>query len=69
MPCCMRCAVTGFYDAVRQYILHTVSSTFQTLPKASLAVSLKSDGATLDNLVNCWLCARTWRSQAYLSRL
>lgn len=43
--------MTGFYEAVRRYILQSVSTTFQTLPKASLSQSLKSDGTTLDNLV------------------
>lgn len=44
--------MAGFYEAVRRYILQSVSTTFQTLSKASLAQSLKSDGTSLDNLVS-----------------
>lgn len=44
--------MAGFYEAARRYILQSVSSTFQTLPKATLAQSIKSDGTSLDNLVS-----------------
>lgn len=46
------CAVVGFYDAVRRYILHSLLNTFQQLPKTQLSQSLKADGATLDDLVS-----------------
>lgn len=52
--------VTGFYEAARRYILQSVSSTFQTLPKATLAQSIKSDGTSLDNLIADKIAGDGW---------
>jgi translation initiation factor 3 subunit K len=52
--------INGFYEAVRRYILQSISTTFQTLSRASLSQSLKSDGATLDNMIADKIASSGW---------
>lgn len=43
--------VPGFYDSVREYVLHTLGITFQRVSKRVLADCLKLEGQSLDDLI------------------
>lgn len=43
--------VTGFYDAIRTFILHVVSLTFQRIPKKTLSEYLRLESGSLDAVV------------------
>ena len=45
--------VVGFYDAVRDYIVYLIESTFQKVSTANLAQSVRLEGASLDSMVSC----------------
>jgi hypothetical protein len=44
-------AVPGFYEAIRSYILHSLSTTCQKVSKQVLSESLRMEAAALDSLV------------------
>lgn len=44
--------VVGFYDAVRDFIVYLIESTFQKVSAGTLAQSVRLDGASLDSLVS-----------------
>ena len=43
--------MVGFYDAVRDYIVYSLASTFGKLSVAALGQALRTEGTSLDNLV------------------
>ena len=43
--------VVGFYDAVRDFIVYLIESTFQKVSTATLAQSVRLEGASLNSLV------------------
>ncbi len=69
--------VVGFYDAVRDFIVYLIESTFQKVSTATLAQSVRLEGASLNSLVrtatwsttNVHLCHCFAHRLAYLRRL
>eukprot|EP00798_Chlamydomonas_sp_ICE-L_P020020 gene20020-26736_t len=56
--------VPGFYDAVRAYVLHTLSISFQRVPKSVLGEYLQLEGASLDNLIKDKCANAGWSVQS-----
>ena len=47
--------VVGFYDAVRDFIVYLIEATFQKVSTATLAQSVRLEGASLNSLVRTWM--------------
>ena len=43
--------VVGFYDAVREFIVYLIESTFSASSTSNLAQAVRLDGSSLENLV------------------
>lgn len=55
--------VSGFQEAVRTYIQHTITMTYTKVPKSVLGQSLRLDGATLDSYVTGKCSSAGWSVQ------
>ena len=55
--------VVGFYDAVRDFIVYLIESTFHKVSTATLAQSVRLEGASLNSLVRI----ATWSPEMFVS--
>lgn len=51
-----RVQVPGFYDAIRSYVLHSISITFRKVSKQVLGDWLRLEGASLQQLIAEKVC-------------